>query len=348
MSIINTNIPLIKDIAWYLSLASAENRLDISGEYQWATPKDSRFDEVRSRSMSIFSSGNSIKDPTIKQFVQSVNPSVYLNDPWIVDKLQEQFPLWISQGKYYTLNNLDLFKYCGFSAGSQEAFTNFYLTNRKKRFRVFKGEYWWHMNVWTTLGINWAYIEDDTIRYGDVCICSCPFALTGDTHEQFAWLVDQCNNNSVELLVDFIYLPNSKDAVNLDLSADCIQSVTFSLSKTFPVQTAKIAVRLCKEKPADLMQISNDENICNRLSAGLGLEILDNFRVDYMVDKYLSKQHYWCSKLGLQPTKVVHFGVGEEYVSNTRWFSEYNVQNNRYNLSMLYENETLLAAANFI
>ena len=149
------------------------------------------------------------------------------------------------------------------------------------------------------------------------------------------------------MLVDFIYLPNSNNVVDIDLSADCIKEITFSLSKTFPVQTAKIAVRMLKHKPSDPMQMSNDENICNRLSGGLALSLIQQFPVDYMVTKYLDQQAHWCERLGLQSTGVVHFGMGDDYTVTGRqqelnYLSRYNEQQNRYNLGMLYENQNLL------
>jgi hypothetical protein len=309
-------------------------------------PKSSGFEDVRSRSRSIFSSGNSIKDQSVIDFIQHTNINKYLLKPHTVGDFENQFMKWIATGSRYTLQNLDMFKYVGVSAGTQEIFINYYLVNKNKRFRLFRGDYWWHMDIWSTADIQWAYIEDDDLQPNDICICSYPFALTGDKHENFDWLVDECNHKGIELLIDFIYLPNSNNVVNIDLSADCIKTITFSLSKTFPVQCAKIAVRMCKSKPSDPMQISNDENIGNRLSAGLGLEVINAFPVDYNVTKYLSKQEYWCNALGLKQSGVVHFGLGKDYTSYGRdsnmWFSSFNQQKNRYNLGMLYENEDLL------
>jgi hypothetical protein len=264
-----------------------------------------------------------------------------------VEQFESAFPAWISASNNYHLRNFELFQYTGFSAGTQESFINFYLFNSDKRFRVFRGDYWWHMDIWTRIRANWAYIEDDELRSGDICICSYPFALTGDKHRDFDWLVEQCNRTGVELLVDFIYLPNSQGAVDIDLSAECIQQITFSFSKTFPVQCAKIAVRMCKTKPQDPMQMSNDENICNRLSAGLAWDIIQQFPPDFNVTKYQAQQKHWCRKLGLEPTKVVHFGLGTDYTAHGRnssdaWCSPFNQQQNRYNLGMLYENQNLL------
>ena len=341
------DINQIKQIAWVLSLAGATDQLDVPGEYIWAYPLSSGFEHVRLRTHGIFSSGNSIKDPEVTEFVQNQNINRHLVNPWVVQEFEQQFKSWISSGTRYRLHNFDLFRYTGFSAGSQESFINLYLVNKDRRFRIFKGDYWWHIDIWNSVGISWAFIEDDDLKPNDICICSYPFALTGDKHQNFDWLVDECNRVGIKLLVDFIYLPNSNNAVDIDLSAECIEQITFSLSKTFPVQCAKIAVRMCKNKPSDPLQISNDENICNRLGAGLALDIINAFPVDYNVTKYQDQQQYWCNKLGLIATKVVHFGRGDDYTSigradNHTWVSAYNQQKNRYNLGMLFENQNLL------
>ena len=136
-------------------------------------------------------------------------------------------------------------------------------------------------------------------------------------------------------------------AVDIDLSASCINQITFSLSKTFPVQCAKVAIRLSKAKLRDPMQMSNDENISNRISAGLGTEIMNNFPINYMVKKYQHLQLEWCKKLNLQPTNVVHFAIGESYHKEENFCSPFNVQDNRYNLGMLYENQNLLTKLGF-
>jgi hypothetical protein len=333
----------IKQIAWALSLASARHQLDVPGEYVWAFPDSDRFDAVKVRARSIFSSGNSIKDPTVIDHVQGLDINRHLLDPWICKTFEERWPSWIQSSPHYQLNHLDLFAHTCYSQGSQESFLNFYFVNREKRFRIFRGEYWWHMQIWENLGLRWSYIEDDDIQTGDVCMVSFPFAMAGDQHPRYTWLVEQCQHRGVELLVDFIYLPNSMDqAVNVDLSPDCIRTVTFSLSKTFPVQCAKIAVRMSKDKIMDPMQVSNDENVANRLACGLGVDIMDAFAPDYMVNKYRHQQQHWCQQLGLTASKVVHFAFGQPYTDKTHWFSQFNEQHTRYNLGMLYENTELL------
>lgn len=347
MSTTQTDLSAVSELAWTLAMASATGQLDVPGEYVWAFPRNCGFDEVRARSQSIFSSGNSIKDPEVLAWLDQVVINKHLKDPWIVEKFEQIFGSWLLQSANYRLRNFEQFRYRAFSAGTQEAFLNFYLTHHRSRFRVFRGDYWWHMDIWSKMQLQWCYIEDDDLKPGDVVICSIPFALTGDQHPDFDWMIDQCNHQGIPVLLDFIYLANSWHAVDIDLSAPCIQEITFSFSKTFPVQCAKIAVRMRREKPQDPMQMSNDENICNRLGAGLAWELTQQFPPDYMVTKYRDQQQHWCKLLGLQPTPVVHFALGDDYTAAGRtharaWCSPFNQQQNRYNLGMLYENQKLL------
>lgn len=342
-----TNINALNQLAWTLAMASATDQLDIPGEYVWAFPRDTGFYEVRARSQSIFSSGNSIKDPEVLAWLDQVNVSAHLRDPWVVSRFEKDFGPWLTQSNNYRLKNFDQFGYRAFSAGTQEAFINFYLAHHRSRFRVFRGDYWWHMDIWTKMRLEWCYMEDADLAPGDVVICSMPFALTGDRHPDFDWMIDQCNYLGIPVLLDFIYLANSRGAVDVDLSAPCIDEITFSFSKTFPVQCAKIAVRMRRSKPQDPMQMSNDENICNRLSAGLAWELIQKFPPDFMATKYREQQLAWCQHLGLTATPVVHFALGQDYTAAGRtdshaWCSPFNQQQNRYNLGMLYENSGLL------
>ena len=66
------------------------------------------------------------------------------------------------------------------------------------------------------------------------------------------------------------------------------------------------------------------------------------FPINYMVEKYKQAQIDWCKRLLLQPTDVVHFATGESYNNKENFCSPFNVQDNRYNLGMLYENQNLL------
>lgn len=348
MSEIKQDTDKIKRIAWALMTASVQSKLDVPGEYIWNIPASSDFHEIRSKTWSVYSSGNCIKDKDLIEFTNNVNINKYLRDPYIVKRFEEYFPLWLKKCPRFQFKGIDQFGQVCFSQGSQEYFLNFYITHRNKRFRIFKGEYWWHMECWKKLGLDWAYIDEADLQQNDVVIISCPFARTGDVHPHQKELIDKCEKIGIPVMLDFIYLPNATfDGLQIDLSPSCIKSLSFSMSKTFPIANARVALRMTKEKIYDPMQISNDENVSNRLASGLGLECMQNFNIDYMVQKYQKEQLHWCRSLGLKPTKVVHFAEGKPYtdigrMNQKRFFSEFNDQQNRYNLGPLFANKNLL------
>lgn len=348
MSRIKQDTAKITKIAWALMTATVKNKLDVPAEYIWNIPTNNEFHEIRSKTYSVFSSGNCIKDSEAIKTIESVNPSKYLRDPWITKTFEEYFPVWLRGCSRFKFQGLDDFKHGCFAQGSQEYFLNYYIMNRHKRFRVFKGEYWWHMEVWKKLGLNWAYIEDGDLDSNDVVILSFPFARLGDKHPEQENLLDMCDKIGVPVMLDFIYLPNSTyDSIDIDLRRSCITSLSFSLSKAFPIATARVAIRFTREKVNDPMQISNDENVSNRVAAGYGYEMMKKLPVDFMVRKYKKEQEHWCHTLGLTPTKVVHFALGEPYtdigrMNQKRFFSEFNDQENRYNLGPLFANKNLL------
>lgn len=348
MSEIKQDTDKITKIAWALMTASTQSKLDVPGEYLWNIPTSDEFHEIRSKTWSVYSSGNCIKDKDLIDFTDNVGLNKYLRDPWIVKKFEEYFPYWLQKCPRFRFKGMEEFKHACFSQGSQEYFLNFYIKHRDKRFRIFRGEYWWHMECWKKLGLDWSYLEDGELEKNDVVIISCPFARIGDIHPQQNSLISECEKIGVPVMLDFIYLPNATfDKIDIDLEPTCIKSLSFSMSKTFPIANARVALRMTRDKVYDPMQISNDENVSNRLATGIGLECMQHFDVDYMVKKYHSEQLHWCRMLGLKPTKVVHFAEGKPYtdigrMNKKRFFSEFNDQQNRYNLGPLFCNKYLL------
>jgi len=329
----------INQIAWTLALASARGNLCVPGEFHWNHATSDSFEHVRQKWHSVFNSGDAVRDQDMLDSIQKTDVSKFLADIDTCARFESSMRLWISQGNgYYTLSGFNSFPIAQTVNGSQEAFNHFYFRHRESRFRVHRGEYWWHMETWDALGLDWCYIEDKPLAPGDVCILSMPFALDS---EQKALTLDTCDHLGIPVLLDLIYLPNAVSKMHIDVDRECVKEITVSLSKTFPVQTAKCAVRFCRTEPKDALTISTHENVSNRLSAGLGLCLIEQYAVDYMVKKYQPLQQYWCDQLDLSPGNVVHFGYGKP-MSDRLDFSDYNLQSSRYNLRLLYENNSWL------
>jgi len=224
---------------------------------------------------------------------------------------------WIKSHTGHTIIGLDNFKFNVYSHGTSEAFDKFYMKNLKRRFRIFKSEYLYHQLAWRNSNLNWSYIDDESLNSNDAVIISLPFADTGDKHSKMELILDECDKLNIPVLVDCAYFSISS-GIEFNFDRSCITDITFSLSKTFPVAHARIGMRLTKIDDDDTLFVYQKANYQNRLGASLGLNLINKFSPDYIVDKYRKKQHILCKLANVRPSQTVIFGIA------TDLWNEYN------------------------
>lgn len=265
-----------------------------------------------------FGGSFAIQDQEIIDFIQTVD---YRNCLWN-DTINRDFCSvyrnWIMTTTKNKVSSLDSFPYALYSNGTSESFEMFYIKNKDRRFRCFKGEYIYHQLAWRNNWQDWIFIEDEALNANDAVVVSLPFSDTGNKHDGMDLLLTQCEELNIPVLIDCAYFGVCSD-INFDFSSKCITDITFSLSKQFPVAHARVGIRFTKVDDDDLMFVYDKINYNNRLGANLGLELLENFSPDYICNKYKSKQSLCCNLLDVAPSKTVLFGID----SNSR-FNEYN------------------------
>ena len=69
------------------------------------------------------------------------------------------------------------------------------------------------------------------------------------------------------------------------------------------------------------MDFFNEAEMVSKISAGVGLEICDNFTTDYNQDEYREKQILVCKDLDIQQSDCVVFGIADKTHPN---FGEYD------------------------
>lgn len=226
---------------------------------------------------------------------------------------------------------LDNFPISAYSNGTTESFDKFYLKYHTCRFRFFKGEYMYHSACGRNYCNNWKFLDDDILQSNDVVVISYPFSDTGDEHPSMIQILDRCYVLGVPVLIDCAFFGLTGD-MNIDLTHPAITEVAFSLSKFLPVSHLRIGVRFSKVDDDDTLLISHKHGYVNRVGAGLGLKIFENFSYDYNFLKYREMQIDFCNQLDLKPSKSVIFGVDEKnlyseynrgFISNRLCFSKY-------------------------
>ena len=138
------------------------------------------------------------------------------------------------------------------------------------------------------------------------------------------------------MLLDCAYL-GVCSGIDFNLDRECITDVTFSLSKTLYCAHARIGMRLTKEDDDDPLFVTNKAGYINRVSAYIGLQLLNSFSPDYIYDNYRAKQERCCEILDVEPSNCILFGIGD-----SRW-NEYNRdrETNRLSLHKYLSNDNL-------
>jgi hypothetical protein len=224
---------------------------------------------------------------------------------------------WIQSTKLSTIKGLGDFQHSVLSLGTTETFDKFYMKHHAKRFRCFRGEYMYHQLAWRNSWPDWQYLEDDALRENDAVVISLPFADTGNEHEQYTWLMEQCTRLGIPVLIDCAYYGISSD-ITYDFTWPCITDIAFSLSKYFPVAHARIGMRLTRVNDDDPLFVYQYRSYNNKYGARLGEYFMDLYTPDYLVETYRHKQIEFSRILGVRPSKTILFGIGDD-----RW-SEYN------------------------
>jgi len=266
-----------------------------------------------------YGGAGAIDDPKTKVAVSSLNTSVseWLDDSTVTAKFLTRYQSWITESCTNTWTGLDNFKQAVYTNATTEAFDKFYMKNAQRRFRCFKGEYMYHQLTWRNNWPNWMYLDDLPLEAGDAVVISSPFADTGNIHPRYNEILARAVELGVPVLVDCAYF-GICHGLNFNVDYSCITDLTFSLSKTFPVAHSRIGMRLTREDNDDPLFVLNKTNYTNRIGAGIGLTLLEQFDPDYISTTYRPTQIDFCNQLQASPSSCVIFGLG-----GTRW-QQYN------------------------
>lgn len=244
-----------------------------------------------------------------------VLPNLHKVDP---KTFCETYLAWIKSTTLNTITGIEHFPYATYSNGTTEAFDKFYIKNRNRRFRCFKGEYMYHQVTWRNNWPDWKFIEDAPLDSNDAVIISLPFSDTGNEHWQMRSVLVECTKLKIPVLVDCVYFGTCSN-IDFNFNFDCITDITFSLSKAFPIAYARVGMRLTREDDDDSLLMMHKIGYTNQIGAGLGVLLMAEFSPDYIVNKYKKQQLELCTNLGIKPSNTVLFGVDE----NNR-YPEYN------------------------
>ena len=256
-----------------------------------------------------------IKDDEIISFVKETDKDNFLYNSLQNIELKEQFLKkyfsWISTSKLNVLKGLDRFDNLSYVHGTSQSFDAFYAENKDRRFRCFKGDFFYHALSWRN-NYTFSYLDDEELDKNDAVVMSIPFSDNGNVHPNTSQVIETCNKLQIPVLIDLAYY-NLARGINFNLDEPCISTITFSLSKGFYLlDRLRIGIRCKKEFNDDPVDVFNSFDMFNKAGAALGLEIMNKFSPDYIQNKYYEKQKEICSNFNFDVSNCVVFGLGDE------------------------------------
>jgi hypothetical protein len=247
------------------------------------------------------------RDQAIRQFLKDQSS---LNHDTVKNEYFKTFKEWMFST--HNVQGHQQYDQICYTHGTTESFSQFYIRYRNaKRLRIKKGDYFYHsmmQKLW--YGDKFAWLDDDEIREGDVVALSVPFSQTGDVPGNLEHMLNECDKKSVPVLLDMAYL-NIAKGLDINLEHTCIEYITSSLSKVFPLELSRVGIRLQKKKFEDQLYVINEDgyNYINLQNCYVATKMMKQFPADYIYDKYLPKQKEYCEELDLVPSKCVIFGL---------------------------------------
>ncbi len=261
--------------------------------------------------------GYAIQDPEITRELKDFCENTYEWQEFFAangvtdhrERFIETFKKWIGKTEINSIKGLDAFSYVTQTNGTSEAFQMFMLRHNKKKFKFVKGDFMMHKIASNVMGVDWEWIYDyNDIEEHDAVIISCPFSDTGGIHADMENLLQRCNTLNVPVLIDMAYFGMCY-GLNIDVDQPCVEEVTFSLGKTFPLIGARPGVRFQRKEIDDPVLFANQHGIVNNFGAMIGEFSMSVWNPDFIANKYMRSQLIVCNKLELKPTNCVIFAL---------------------------------------
>lgn len=251
-----------------------------------------------------------IIDNSVKEFILSLTPVEDLYNKNLQDEFSENFFRWINTSNNNKLIGLKNFSNQKLVAGTAQAFDHWYWRHKNKRFRFFKGEFMYH-NAVLKNGGDLLYLDEDDFRENDALIISVPFSDWGRQHDMLNEYLKTCDRLNIPVLLDFAYYPCTKN-INLDLDQyQCVETVTFSISKAFyGAEYLRVGMRLERSNTDDGIDVFNSVDMINRISLSISNSLIKQYSIDYNWKTYNSVYNKICEDLELIKTDCIMFGLG--------------------------------------
>lgn len=251
-------------------------------------------------------------DQEVLDLLSGVNNQLlvsFLNSNPTFDSFYTKFLNWISESQRINAFIPTDFQPV-FTAGTTQAFHNFYLQHPEKQLVLLRGEYPYHRDVWDSFGKTYLWYEESHISDQSMLIISLPFSGSGNVEDKIFSALDICEERQATVMLDFalVGLGAELDMTRLK-KYSCVKQMAFSFSKMFNIGRFRVGICWMRE-PIGPLQVLNHWNYINWPGMYFAEQLMKHFSFDYMSSKYLPQQRAVCIKEELSPSESYFFGLG--------------------------------------
>jgi len=245
------------------------------------------------------------------------------------DAFLSYYPQWIASSKLNRFIGLEKFPHRYISCGVTQSIDDWHLWCKRNSLscKMFLGEYPYSHDVISANYRNW--LEIDELSHGDAVLVSCPFSATGDIHPLWGELMDVCDHLNIPVFVDCAFFGACYD-ITVNLNRPCINTVSFSPTKSLCCDDWRSGICFTRRDSSECsLGITTHWHHNLTLNTTLCYLLMQQFSPDYMPQKWMAAQEKTCKQLGLQVSKTVHLGIGDEgwnYFSRDGLYNRVNIR----------------------
>lgn len=254
---------------------------------------------------------NPINDEEIQAAIRNAPyQKFFARDRAFVDKtpLKNIYASWLCNSKHSKIIGLDKFKKIDFTFGVTQSLDDVMLKHNKDRLRVFPYEYHYTRRIFS----NVVYIGDAAIEMGDWVIISLPFCFNGAYPiSDLTDFLDMCYDKNVPVYIDAAFYTVSFDFI-LDLSHPAIKEVYFSLSKSHGLGFLRTGLRFSNTEFYGPIAMQNEYNYSNLGAIELGAHIINQFDINYVINKYRASYSIYCKNNGFKESNTLIIATSDK------------------------------------
>lgn len=327
---------LLFELAMLISNAQSQDKAP-KGERTW-DKVDQNFQSVYGRAKYLYCDTRAIRDPEYVNFLKEYELNFYdaHQDYQQYDRLVESANRWLTN-HFVPSDDLKLLP----MPSTRDALIEFLQKNNSRKLRIHQQEYWNKTQLSHYSRVAEYFVHPDDINDNDCVVITLPLHGSFVVPEWTNELLEVCSKKGVPVFIDccWAWLQHK---FRLNLNYSCIDTVTCTLGKMFPIEGFRNGFKYVKSKNVKKFDTLYSTN---RIGNQLLIDLMNKFPADHTVKKYSPLQDYWCKKLGLSPTPSVHNCYCEEdlfWYSEHRMLAEDGVSQNVFSLISLMENHEMI------